>query len=331
MTLGKLPTEILLLLAFYVDSEADLFFLAQIHPHWYETLIHCFYRRNPQCYNGSALYAAAQKGNILAFKRSLLAWTDVTQSPELPIRGQYTPLFTAAHHGHRERTALYGASIRGHIHVVEALVAHEQIDVDAYDSDGYTPISVAARNGHVEVVKMLLARGANPGLVRRKNSQVTTLHSAVERQKPELVRLLVNRENVDPNALHAKSTPLELAVDRNNEELVETLLTDPRVDPDLTGHCNVQKLLLRATLRINAAIVRMLLATRGNNVYKDQTGFPPAMLLEVSAEARENLIRERRWPGSKSLSGPENTVELINARESLSQLLSQIEILDSYI
>ncbi|KAJ5128533.1 hypothetical protein N7526_006699 [Penicillium atrosanguineum] len=172
---------------------------------------------------------------------------------------------------------------------------------------------------------MLLARGANPGLVRRKNSQVTTLHSAVEKQKLELVRLLVNREDADLNALRAKSTLLQSVVDRNNEDLIKILLTDPRVDPDLTVRRDAQTPLLRVTLKNNTEMVQMLLVAGANKNLKDKTGLSPAMLLEASAEAREELERDRGLFGSKSLSKLGITVDLINPKDSLSQLLVQIE------
>ncbi|KAJ5144860.1 hypothetical protein N7448_002252 [Penicillium atrosanguineum] len=196
-------------------------------------------------------------------------------------------------------------------YVVEALRAHEQIDINAYDLDGYTPISIAARHGNVDIVKMLLARGANPG--------------AVEKQKLELVRLLVNREDADLNALRAKSTLLQSVVDRNNEDLIKILLTDPRVDPDLTVRRDAQTPLLRVTLKNNTEMVQMLLVAGANKNLKDKTGLSPAMLLEASAEAREELERDRGLFGSKSLSKLGITVDLINPKDSLSQLLVQIE------
>lgn len=66
------------------------------------------------------------------------------------------------------------------------------------------------------------------------------LFIAILNKQPELVRLLVNRESVDPNALFADtsfsdSTPLHMAVKMNDEELVEILLTDKRINPDLTA------------------------------------------------------------------------------------------------
>jgi ankyrin repeat protein len=45
--------------------------------------------------------------------------------------------------------------------------------VDAARSDGYTPLLIASQNGHLEVVRELLAGGASPGVAA--NSGATAL------------------------------------------------------------------------------------------------------------------------------------------------------------
>lgn len=183
------------------------------------------------------------------------------------------------------------ASIRGHVAVVEELLAHEQIKVNAYESDGHTPICAAARNGHAEVVKMLLARGAHAGYVRRGGA--TPLHSAIRNKQPDLVRLLVNRDDVNPNALESKSTPLQLAVKANREDLVEILLTDRRVNPDLTISSLARTPLLEAALKNNERMVQVSLDAGANKRIEDRSRLSPAMLLEApSAEARFELIQK---------------------------------------
>jgi ankyrin repeat protein len=95
--------------------------------------------------------------------------------------------------------------------------------VNAYDTDKQTPICGAARNGHAEIVKMLLSAGAHAGFVRKTGWQ-TLLHSAIRHKQAELVRLLVNRDDVDPNALGSGGTPLETAVEANEEDFVKCII-----------------------------------------------------------------------------------------------------------
>lgn len=316
MSLERLPNEILLLVASSTESEADFVSLAQVNGHLYETLIPHLYRRNARYSNGSALLLAVTKGNLPAFKKALQAWTQMKNSAELPTHGhgKYTPLFLAAHRGHLaivkqllahrvdpntrdrwNRTPLYGASIRGHVAVVEALLEDEQIKIDACNVDGCTPVSAAARNGNFEIVKILLARGANAGYVGREEFE-TIFHCAIRHRRPDILRLLVNRDDVDPNVPFSDYSPLQLAVEANNEDLVEVLLTDARVNPDWTTLRDAQTPLLEALLKNNKKIVQLLLDIGANRDLKDSTSLSPAMLLEApSAEAREKLINERSF------------------------------------
>ena len=53
-------------------------------------------------------------------------------------------------------TVLFWAARRGHAEVVKALLAHSEIDVNAKNNHGMTALMAAAENGYTEVVKALL-------------------------------------------------------------------------------------------------------------------------------------------------------------------------------
>jgi ankyrin repeat protein len=59
-----------------------------------------------------------------------------------------------------ERTPLMGAARGGHLDVVKALIALGA-DVNAKTRDGRMPVIPAVENGHVEVVRLLLEKGAD--------------------------------------------------------------------------------------------------------------------------------------------------------------------------
>lgn len=52
------------------------------------------------------------------------------------------------------------ASQEGHIEVVKLLVEHG-VNVNTPNSSGYTPVYVAAYNGHAEIVRTLASAGAH--------------------------------------------------------------------------------------------------------------------------------------------------------------------------
>ena len=85
-----------------------------------------------------------------------------------------------------------------------------------------TPLHFAVRNGDIEIVKMLLDRGADVDAINLYN--VTPLHIAVESKKVEIVELLLNH-GACVNARNCNSsTPLLLAAKEDSEEIVKLLL-----------------------------------------------------------------------------------------------------------
>jgi ankyrin repeat protein len=93
----------------------------------------------------TALRNAAYAGDVIQVRKLLLEGVDPNVTDK---------------HG---RTALSHAAGRGHVVIVESLLAggawvdpHEDYDVDE------TPLIAAAENGHMEIVKKLVAAGANP-------------------------------------------------------------------------------------------------------------------------------------------------------------------------
>ncbi len=123
---------------------------------------------------GSRLRDAATRGDLAALQALLDAGADVNAASEYGA------------------TALALAADRGQPEAVKILLEHGA-RVGAVDSFyNSTPILWAAYNGHTEVVKLLLAAGADSG---------PAVAMAVERNQPEVIRVVLDSGRVKPESL----------------------------------------------------------------------------------------------------------------------------------
>jgi ankyrin repeat protein len=88
------------------------------------------------------------------------------------------------------RSELWWAARAGDLAGVEACLGRG-MPVDAADIDGYTPLHIAADQGHAEVVARLLAAGAGPGL--RTRHGLTPLHLAAKSCRRDAATKLIAR------------------------------------------------------------------------------------------------------------------------------------------
>lgn len=86
------------------------------------------------------------------------------------------------------RTAVHFASFWGHAHLIAFLTGDCKVAVNVQDAEGDTALHDAARFGHVEVIKSLVAAGADKA-VKNKAGQ-TALEVAVAYEKTGLESLL---------------------------------------------------------------------------------------------------------------------------------------------
>lgn len=107
--------------------------------------------------------------------------------------------------------------------------------VNAYSSDGFYPLGLAAFFGHPETVRLLLARGADVNQVARNPMRVQALHAAVAGRSMEAVRSLVEAGAPVDAKQQNGWTPLHAAVHRGDVEMTRYLLAhgaDPKLQND---------------------------------------------------------------------------------------------------
>ena len=119
-------------------------------------------------------------------------------------------------------TPLYIAAREGHKEVVEVLLS-QGVDVNNATNHGWMPLHIAAREGHKEVVKVLLSHGAD---VNKANYiDRTALHIAAWGGHKDVVEVLLTHGADINKASNNGRTPLHLAAMDDHKEVVEVLLT----------------------------------------------------------------------------------------------------------
>ncbi|KAI8463004.1 MAG: hypothetical protein J3K34DRAFT_159942, partial [Monoraphidium minutum] len=113
--------------------------------------------------------------------------------------------------GAEQRTALHLAAAEGDANMLRLLLQHGA-DVAAMDAAGEVPLIVAARQGHLAVVRELLAGPGRRGLLRSMSKDGSTaLHAAAAAGQGEVVSLLLEVGAPMDVRDRAGRTPLDLA------------------------------------------------------------------------------------------------------------------------
>ncbi len=132
------------------------------------------------------------------------------------------------------KTPLFLAADEGNIDCVKLLLEAEGININQADKDNETPLYRAAKNGHTECVRLLLAaKGINVNQANEDNE--TPLYCAANEGHTECVRLLLAAEGINVNqADKDNETPILRAARRNRTEALKLLLAAPGIDCNLT-------------------------------------------------------------------------------------------------
>ncbi|XP_067865458.1 histone-lysine N-methyltransferase EHMT2 isoform X2 [Heterodontus francisci] len=174
------------------------------------------------------LHAAAQKGYLEICHILLQAGATVDVCDKL----QRTPLMEAimnnhysiakllVKHGacvfHKELDAsscLHHAAKNGSVQMVQFLLATGQVDLNTQDSGGWTPVIWAAEHKHIEIIKLLLGRGAS--VTMKDNEENICLHWAAFAGSSDIAEVLLNAR-CDLHAMNMHGdTPLHIAAREN--------------------------------------------------------------------------------------------------------------------
>ncbi|OAQ89061.1 ankyrin repeat domain-containing protein 52 [Purpureocillium lilacinum] len=119
------------------------------------------------------------------------------------------------------RSALFVACANGNIDVVDILL-EKGADITIASNSGWTPMDVASYSGHAEVVKLLLEKGAD--ITIADNNGRTPVHSASRNGHVKVVKLLLEKGAAIAIAGNNGRTPVHSASLNGHAEVVKLLL-----------------------------------------------------------------------------------------------------------
>jgi len=179
-------------------------------------------------------------------------------------------------------TPLICAARNGHEEVVEMLLGDHMFYHSHHNYFGLTPLIHAARCGHERVVEILLKWGS-VGPKCPDDSGRTALSYAAEGGLGELVKILLQQQEVNPNEHdNSGNTPLSFAARNGYVRVVEILLEHGGINPDKPNNHD-QTPLSYAASGGHEGVVKILLGREEVNPNKpDIYGQTPLMLATMS-------------------------------------------------
>ena len=122
------------------------------------------------------------------------------------------------------RLDVFDASATGATERLRALLAEDPARANAFAPDGFTPLGFASFFAHPATARLLLENGADPNQAARNGTRVSPLHSAIAGGNIEIVRDLLARGADVQGGQEGGFTPLHSAAGEGSEEMVRLLL-----------------------------------------------------------------------------------------------------------
>ncbi|KAI1164577.1 ankyrin repeat-containing domain protein [Nemania serpens] len=218
-------------------------------------------------------------------EREALAWCRTQTDPAFDVESPHFK-FDSTIQG---TSAIHSAVRDGQLEIVREMLVEVE-EIDARNSDGSTPLMIAAEQRHTgisDIFELLLDHNASLDAV--DNSQQTVLHrcqtSARDGHDIAMARLSLHRK---PSLINSKElagkTALWLACEKSNEKMVKFLL-DNKADPNIPSAKNQTPLQVAVEMRSSEGsrkrkinrlgIIKMLLEGGADSNQGDNLGNTP--------------------------------------------------------
>ncbi|VUC26914.1 unnamed protein product [Clonostachys rosea] len=330
MGIHDMPTELLVQVGSYLESDADVNTLVLASCQLYALLNPYLYARNAEKYDLSkhgygevyrrlALIRIARSGGPPgAFRKALEANNAKNGKKSKSSRELAAMAFKeAVYHGHADlvqlqlaidedlditkkgqfgRSMLYSPQVLRSEAVFRVLLDSGRFDPFSKDTHGTTLLFQAAAQGKLPVCLMLLALdGIDPDA--KDSGGATPLSKATEGGYLDIMRALISTGKVNVNSIDvAGFTPLRRAIKFSQTESVKLLLSTDGIDPN-AGSPRDLTLLQQAATNGMTEVVQILLA-KGfdvNEVYCSNTALTFAASAGQEEPAKVLLATEGVW------------------------------------
>ncbi|KAL3462469.1 hypothetical protein BJX64DRAFT_140438 [Aspergillus heterothallicus] len=192
-------------------------------------------------------------------------------------------------HGDSQNGTLTRASLQKYLALVE---------IDAEDSNGFTPLALAVKNGYPSVVKLLLQNGAQAGKPVRDGRTPLYLAANAKQNRPRVVQLLLDADpkpQVDATSPDWNNeTPLMVAITQGRDPEVVKLLTEAGASLTKTNDRGETATAL-ADQTTNPAIKNAI------NPKAQQGGIGSALAQLLVSAVMFALAYADKWPGVKDI------------------------------
>ncbi|XP_072378782.1 E3 ubiquitin-protein ligase MIB2 isoform X1 [Diabrotica undecimpunctata] len=207
---------------------------------------------HPQCVKivpGSAAELANTMHPVKNPRQEPTIWTSPANQADVPGNDLADKLVRAAAQGHSEavqklletvpreamdagssgKTAGQVAAHQGHVHIVGLLLKHGA-SVNVVDNEGDSCLHYAAFGNQPEILEMLVKSGMDVNVNAVNRSGCTALHIAAHKQSPKCIQILL-AAGADPNCPDLYGdTALHDAIGKDDRQVIELLCEAPGFD-----------------------------------------------------------------------------------------------------
>jgi ankyrin repeat protein len=214
---------------------------------------------------------AANTRDIYAWEKSPpLTWAVMHRDVDVVRALLTSPLLDPNHRSDEVDEPLFVACFHGLEDIASLLLQDGRVHPDRESEfSGLTPLTVAIRKDHPEIVRLLIDRKQDINVNRRNRLNECALYAAAKKGNTEIVSYLLKWPDINVDVIsndNEKVTPLRIAVINKHQTTASLLLQFSNADPDLKSTPREPPLLLLAARRGLINVVDILLRRPGVDV-----------------------------------------------------------------